>query len=583
MTTRAFFLVALLAAGAVSVVPPTPRAAPTRAAAACSPGSAEQLKYKLTVGGLLPKGKLARLRRGAWVHTDGSGEASICLQNGGVTCRVDPNSYIQVLPPRKPRVLLRTGGQGGVSCSAKAAARSKQILTAGQTITLGDLGLGPAPSAAEASSTGNLFSVSVRRGRTVVKVRRGATIVAKTGTLQDAVVLGRDEQASAAKGKPPGDPTAIKLSAKETRVLDRLERLLPKDADKTPPSGGATGPAPFSSLRSPSFSFVANETGTTFSCAVDGSPTFRLCTDGERFAHLEPGDHELRVKATDRAGNSQVVTTYAWTIDTSLIVYASDRKGDGNTDVYVMDSDGLHQKQLTTGPTQDEDPEWSPDHRRIAFQSQRDGNAEIYVMNADGSGQTRLTNNPAPDTNPTWSPDGSQIAFESSRDFNREIYVMNADGTGARRLTANQAQDLDPSWSPDGAQIAFASDRDGNREIYRMNANGSAQTRLTNDPATDYGPSWSPDGSRIAFHSNRNASTSHIYVMDSGGKDVRQVTRSSGSDFNPQWAPDGSEIVFQSNRVRNPRFDVFYVAVDGGTEFRVTQLPGNGNHIVPDW
>jgi Tol biopolymer transport system component len=581
VTARAFVVVALVAAAAVSVLPPTPRAAPRHAVATCSPGSAVQLKYKLTVGGLLPKGKLARLRRGAWIHTDGSGEASLCLQNGGVTCRVDPNSYIQVLPPRKPRVLLRTGGQGGVSCSAKAAARSKQILTAGQTITLGDLGLGPATAAAQAPSSGNLFSVSVRRGRTVVKVRRGATIVSKTGTLQNAVVLGRDQQASAAKGKPPGDPTAIKLSAKEARVLDRLERLLPKDADKTPPSGGATGPAPFSSLRSPAFNFVANETGTTFSCAVDTSPTFRLCTNGERFAHLEPGEHELRVKATDRAGNSQLVTTYEWTIDSSLIVYASDRKSDGNTDVYVMDSDGLHQKQLTTGPTQDEDPEWSPDHRRIAFQSQRDGNAEIYVMNADGSGQTRLTNNPAPDTNPTWSPDGRQIAFESSRDFNREIYVMNADGTGVRRLTANQAQDLDPSWSPDGARIAFASDRDGNREIYRMDANGSAQTRLTNDPATDYGPSWSPDGSLIAFHSNRNATASDIYVMDPDGRAMRQVTRSPASDFNPQWAPDGSEIVFQSSRARSPKFDVFYVGVEDANEFRVTQLPGN--HTVPDW
>jgi Tol biopolymer transport system component len=581
VTARAFFLVAFLAAAALSVVPATPQAAPRHAAAACTPGSAEQLKYKLTVGGLLPKGKLARLRRGTWIHTDGSGEASLCLQNGSVTCRVDPNSYIQVLPPRKPRVLLRTGGQGGVSCSAKAAARSKQILAAGQTITLGDLGLGPTTAAAQAPSSGNLLSVSVRRGRTVVRVRRGATIVAKRGTLRNAVVLGRDEQASAAKGKPPGDPTAIRLSAKEARVLDQLERLLPKDADKTPPSGGATGPAPFSSLRSPAFNFVANETGTTFSCAVDTSPTFRLCTNGERIAHLEPGEHELRVKATDRAGNSQLVTTYEWTIDSSLIVYASDRKGDGNTDVYVMDSDGLHQKQLTTGPTQDEDPEWSPDHRRIAFQSQRDGNAEIYVMNADGSGQTRLTNNPAPDTNPTWSPDGRQIAFESSRDFNREIYVMNADGPGVRRLTANQAQDLDPSWSPDGAQIAFASDRDGNREIYRMDANGSAQTRLTNDPATDYGPSWSPDGSLIAFHSNRNATASDIYVTDPGGRAVRPVARSPASDFNPQWAPDGSEIVFQSSRARSPKFDVFYVGVDDGKEFRVTQLPGN--HTVPDW
>jgi Tol biopolymer transport system component len=580
--TRIVCAFALVAAAAVGAAPPSPRAAPQLQSARCTPGSVQQVHYRLTVAGRLPRSKNALVRRGDWIHTDPTGAADLCLQGGRVTCRVWPDSFIQVLPPKAAGVLLRAGGRGTVSCSATAGARSKQIVTGGQTITLGDLDASRTPAGAQAASTGNLFSITVRGGLTTVKVRRGATIVARRGTLRSAVVLGRDEQVATAKGHAPGDPTTVRLTAAEARVLNRLERRLPKDTDKTPPSGGAEGPAPFSSLRSPSFRFVRNEAGMTFSCALDNSPEFRVCTDGERFLHLVPGPHSLRVKATDRAGNSQIVATYDWTIDESLIVYTSDRKSDGNTDIYVMDSDGLHQKQLTTGPAQDEDPEWSPDRRHIAFHTRRDGNLEIYVMNADGSAQTRLTNNPAPDTNPTWSPDGQRIAFESSRDLNREIYVMNADGTGVRRLTQNLADDFDPSWSPDGSQIAFASDRDGNREIYVMNANGSGITRLTNDPATDYGPSWSPDGTRIAFHSNRNGNTSDIFVMESNGRGVVRLTKSPASDFNPQWAPDGQEIVFQSNRVRgDDKYDVYYVDANGGDEIRVTQIPGT--HSVPDW
>lgn len=41
---------------------------------------------------------------------------------------------------------------------------------------------------------------------------------------------------------------------------------------------------------------------------------------------------------------------------------------------------------------------------RIAFWSNRDGQADVYVMNSDGSGQTNLTNNPAIDVSPDWSP-----------------------------------------------------------------------------------------------------------------------------------------------------------------------------------
>src|SRR5688572_15510070 len=55
-------------------------------------------------------------------------------------------------------------------------------------------------------------------------------------------------------------------------------------------------------------------------------------------------------------------------------------------------------------------PHWSPDGRRIAYQSNRTGNSEIYVMNADGSGVVQLTHTAAVDENPAWSPGGQHIA-----------------------------------------------------------------------------------------------------------------------------------------------------------------------------
>ncbi|NIR36917.1 MAG: hypothetical protein GWN79_09475, partial [Actinobacteria bacterium] len=66
---------------------------------------------------------------------------------------------------------------------------------------------------------------------------------------------------------------------------------------------------------------------------------------------------------------------------------------------------------------------------QIAFRSHRDDPAgDLYLMNADGTGVVRLTTDPSGDFDPDWSPDGSRIAFWSRRDGNPEIYVMNADG-----------------------------------------------------------------------------------------------------------------------------------------------------------
>ena len=62
-------------------------------------------------------------------------------------------------------------------------------------------------------------------------------------------------------------------------------------------------------------------------------------------------------------------------------------------------------------------------HQKIAFLSTRDGSSEIYVMNTDGSNQKNLTRNSFWDGLPAWSPDGYHIAFDSIRDDNPEIYV----------------------------------------------------------------------------------------------------------------------------------------------------------------
>ena len=81
----------------------------------------------------------------------------------------------------------------------------------------------------------------------------------------------------------------------------------------------------------------------------------------------------------------------------------------------------------------------------------RDGNSEIYVVNSDGGGLRRLTRNAGPDLAPAWSPDGRRIAFAGSRG----IHVMNADGSGQRNLMRKPTPTSRPTFSPDGRRIAF--------------------------------------------------------------------------------------------------------------------------------
>ncbi|MDQ6728502.1 MAG: hypothetical protein M3066_20420, partial [Actinomycetota bacterium] len=190
---------------------------------------------------------------------------------------------------------------------------------------------------------------------------------------------------------------------------------------------------------------------------------------------------------------------------------------------------------------------------RIACASTRDGNSQIYTFDPAGTEvqATRITNNSAFDGRPRYSPDGRKIAFESNRDGPTEIYIMDAqvtapganaptDGTNVRRLTFTGTPghgNSSPTWSPGGDQIAFQSTRTGQFQVFKINIDGTGETQLTNEAAESTLPAWSPDGAKIAFSSRRDDPSADVYTMNPDGTGVVNLTHSPGEDSWPTWSP----------------------------------------------
>ncbi len=221
----------------------------------------------------------------------------------------------------------------------------------------------------------------------------------------------------------------------------------------------------------------------------------------------------------------------------------------GQTDIWGLPIGSRNPIRLVADPTDDRDPAWSPDGRRLAFASHRDGNWEIYIQDLIDNSITRMTYDLSFQAAPNWSPDGQWLVYESYLGNTLDLWYVRVDGSQPPAVLPgmSSAPDFSPAWSPDGRRIAFTSWRDGNQEIYLFNLNDQELVNVTNTPLRneDY-PSWSPDGAQLAF-SAFDEGIEKVFVLDVDTPGaVAQVVAGGRA---PAWSPDGSSLVYATDSV----------------------------------
>ncbi|MGA9966027.1 MAG: hypothetical protein WBQ10_12575, partial [Terriglobales bacterium] len=182
--------------------------------------------------------------------------------------------------------------------------------------------------------------------------------------------------------------------------------------------------------------------------------------------------------------------------------------------------------------------------KHIVFTSMRNGDLDIYTMDADGRHVKQLTHELGYDGGAVFSPDGKQIVYRAYhpvsdmeiaeykellaqnlvRPTTLEIWIMGSNGGHKRRVTNLGAASFAPAFFRKGKhlRIIFSSNQGstggmGNFELYTINVDGKNLEQITYSPGFDGFPMFSNDGKKLVWASNRNGKAPHetnIFIAD---------------------------------------------------------------------
>jgi serine/threonine-protein kinase len=237
-----------------------------------------------------------------------------------------------------------------------------------------------------------------------------------------------------------------------------------------------------------------------------------------------------------------------------------------NADLAWTNKDGSA-SQLKLPPSQYETPRISPDGRQAAVGNIDASGSNIWVVDLSGTNSIRRLTYGGRNRNPVWSPDGKRIAFQSDRDGDAGIFSQQADGSGtADRLTRADTgtSHVPESWSPDGKTLLFTMIKGSDFSLWSLSVpdkkiqafGGVRSTKPVN-------AAFSPDGRWVAYSSDETG-TDAVYVQPFPATQSKYQISSGDVGHHALWSRDGKQLFY----IPGPtRFVSVTVATESGFAF----------------
>ncbi len=235
---------------------------------------------------------------------------------------------------------------------------------------------------------------------------------------------------------------------------------------------------------------------------------------------------------------------------------------------------------------------WSSDDTKLAFVGANDAQADIYTIDIDGKNFKRLTNDEINEVSLVWSPDDRRIAFQTTTGFgsgagyDSDIVVMNSDGGNYSKIVIEGKLPGDHHASPaenlrwiNNNEISFlAWTVGGYQGIWKADVNTKRITSLVDEIARE-DPAWSEKSNSFLYPLEEK----NLLIVNL--KNGNKLIETSGKVTQAVWSHDGDRIAYSiednpGKPFREGVYDLFIADADGSNSAKVIS---NGEFIIRDF
>lgn len=263
-----------------------------------------------------------------------------------------------------------------------------------------------------------------------------------------------------------------------------------------------------------------------------------------------------------------------------LIAFSSDASKNDKQQIFIMDEDGEHVRQVSNINLNCFTPRFSPDGKKIVFTATNPNSDFIYMVDLDDSSSFRFPIFISGGTDPVFSPDGKFLLYRSEKNFNNAIYMTDLE-TDSSDIVSDGSLSTHAEFSPEGTRIIYTSSMEGNMDLVVFDLEDTSEnaqkTIASTDDAELYG-TFSPDGKLVAYASFNIQYKGTVHVCKPDGSSNKTISH-GGSSYNPKFSPDGKWLAFISDNTG--KFEVYICSPDGSGLKKLTSKDGNTTEY--DW